>query len=70
MLKEIGKRARKDIEGLLGVQVYLELWIKVTEDWRNSPRVLKRSGLSMIFIEAICRILSMPDYFSSNIGLS
>jgi GTP-binding protein Era len=44
MLKEIGKRARKDIEGLLGVQVYLELWIKVTEDWRNSPRVLKDLG--------------------------
>ena len=44
MLKEIGKRARKDIEGLWGVQVYLELWIKVTEDWRNSPRVLKDLG--------------------------
>ena len=44
MLKEIGKRARKDIEGLLGVQVYLELWIKVTEGWRNSPRVLKDLG--------------------------
>ena len=44
MLKEIGQRAREDIEGLLGVQVYLELWIKITEDWRNSSRVLRNLG--------------------------
>ncbi|NLJ65690.1 MAG: GTPase Era [Clostridiales bacterium] len=44
MLKEIGQRAREDIEGLLGVQVYLELWIKITEDWRNSSRVLRDLG--------------------------
>ncbi len=44
MLKEIGRRARKDIEGLLGTRVYLELWVKITEDWRNSPRILRDLG--------------------------
>lgn len=44
MLKEIGKRARRDIEGLLGIRVYLELWVKITEDWRNSPRTLRDLG--------------------------
>ncbi|GAE91163.1 GTP-binding protein Era [Gracilibacillus boraciitolerans JCM 21714] len=37
MLKEIGKRARMDIERLLGSKVYLELWVKVQENWRNKP---------------------------------
>lgn len=44
MLKEIGKRARWDIERLLGTKVYLELWVKITEDWRNSVRALKDLG--------------------------
>lgn len=44
MLKEIGQKARADIEGLLGIKVYLELWVKVTEDWRNSVRTLKNLG--------------------------
>ncbi|SDI94704.1 GTPase Era [Salimicrobium halophilum] len=35
MLKEVGTRARKDIESLLGSKVYLELWVKVQKDWRN-----------------------------------
>ncbi|MCT6850959.1 GTPase Era, partial [Listeria monocytogenes] len=34
-LKEVGKRARRDIEMLLGSKVYLELWVKVQRDWRN-----------------------------------
>ena len=34
-LKEVGKRARHDIEMLLGSKVYLELWVKVQKDWRN-----------------------------------
>lgn len=33
-LKEVGKRARRDIEMLLGSKVYLELWVKVQKDWR------------------------------------
>ena len=36
MLKTIGSLARKEIEGLLGTQVFLELWVKVKENWRNS----------------------------------
>ena len=44
MLKQIGQRARKDIENLLGTKVYLELWVKVTEDWRNSIIALRNLG--------------------------
>lgn len=36
MLKEIGSRARIDIENLLGQKVYLQLFVKVKEDWRSS----------------------------------
>ncbi len=46
MLREIGKRARQDIERLLGAKVYLELWVKITEDWRNSVRMLRDLGYS------------------------
>ncbi|CAM5793665.1 MULTISPECIES: GTPase Era [Brevibacillus] len=44
MLKEIGKRARVDIERLLGDKVFLELWIKVKKDWRNQERMLRNFG--------------------------
>jgi len=44
MLKEIGQRARQDIEKLLGTHVYMELWIKVKEDWRNNSSMLKTLG--------------------------
>ncbi|UOQ46352.1 GTPase Era [Halobacillus salinarum] len=44
MLKEIGKRARKDIEALLGSNVYLELWVKVQKDWRNRQVQLSDFG--------------------------
>jgi GTP-binding protein Era len=44
MLKEVGKRARHDIEALLGSKVFLELWVKVKKDWRNQDRVLKDLG--------------------------
>ncbi|SER17775.1 GTP-binding protein Era [Gracilibacillus ureilyticus] len=44
MLKEIGQRARKDIEGLLGSKVFLELWVKVQENWRNKPHHLYEFG--------------------------
>ena len=37
MLKEIGTSARKEIEGLLGTRVFLELFVKVQEDWRAKP---------------------------------
>ncbi|KAB8128734.1 GTPase Era [Gracilibacillus oryzae] len=44
MLKEVGKRARQDIEGLLGSKVFLELWVKVEENWRNKPHHLYELG--------------------------
>ncbi|MEN1970681.1 GTPase Era [Lentibacillus sp. N15] len=44
MLKEIGKRARADIEALLGTRVYLELWIKVQDNWRNRQSQLRDLG--------------------------
>ena len=36
MLKRIGTTARKEIEALLGTRVFLELFVKVKEDWRAS----------------------------------
>ena len=43
-IKRIGSYARQDIEKLLDTQVYLELWVKVREDWRNKSSVLKELG--------------------------
>ncbi|WP_313798238.1 GTPase Era [Cytobacillus sp.] len=44
MLKEIGQRARLDIENLLGSKVFLELWVKVQKDWRNKMSQLRDFG--------------------------
>lgn len=44
MLKNIGQRARKDIEALLGSKVYLDLWVKVQKDWRNRKGQLHEFG--------------------------
>ncbi|MDX1807560.1 GTPase Era [Paenisporosarcina macmurdoensis] len=44
LLKEVGVRARKDIEMLLGSKVYLELWVKVQRDWRNKQVHLRDFG--------------------------
>ncbi|WJY28497.1 MULTISPECIES: GTPase Era [Sporosarcina] len=44
LLKQIGSKARRDIEMLLGSKVYLELWVKVQKDWRNKPGQLKEFG--------------------------
>ena len=43
-IKEIGSRARQDIERLLGKHVYLELQVKVDADWRNELSSLKTYG--------------------------
>ncbi len=43
-IKEIGTRARLDIVQFLGNKVYLELFVKVEEDWRNKKRYLKEYG--------------------------
>jgi GTP-binding protein Era len=44
MLKRIGERARKDIEGLLGLRVFLELHIHVAKNWRHDKSQLRRLG--------------------------
>ena len=44
MLKEIGKRARVDIENFLVLKVFLELWVKVQKDWRNKMSQLRDYG--------------------------
>ncbi len=46
MIKLIGSQARQDIEALLGIQVNLQLWVKVRPDWRNNPVDLKDLGYS------------------------
>ena len=44
MLKKIGSRARTDVERLLGSPIYLQLWVKVKKDWRDSDFLLKNFG--------------------------
>ena len=44
MLKKIGSRARGDIQNLLGSPIYLQLWVKVKKDWRDSDFLLKNFG--------------------------
>lgn len=44
MLKLIGTKARADIEDLIGRKVFIELWVKVKEDWRSDERALKELG--------------------------
>jgi GTP-binding protein Era len=43
-LREVGSRARHQIEALLGSRVYLDLRIKVAKDWQRDPRQLRRLG--------------------------
>lgn len=44
MLKKIGSLARGDIEKMLDKKVYLELWVKIKNDWRNSDFLIKNFG--------------------------
>ena len=44
LLKEIGTRARRDIQQLLGNKVYLELWVKVEKNWRKRKSNLQEYG--------------------------
>ncbi len=46
MIKRIGTDARKDLEPLLGGKVFLELHVKVKDDWRDNERILYELGLS------------------------
>ena len=44
MIKEIGTRARKEIEPFLGRNVYLELFVKVIPKWRDREKFLNEIG--------------------------
>lgn len=44
MLKKIGSRAREDMERFFGIQVFLDLWVKVKENWRDSTAVIANFG--------------------------
>jgi GTP-binding protein Era len=44
MLKRVGTEARHDMEDFFGKKVFLELYVKVTKDWRDKSLLLKRFG--------------------------
>ncbi len=46
MLKEIGSRARVELENNFGKQVYLELYVKTIENWRDKERYLQEFGIT------------------------
>jgi GTPase len=43
-LKDVGTRARKQIEALLGRRVYLDLHVRIAKDWQRNPKYLRRLG--------------------------
>jgi GTPase len=43
-LKDVGTKARKQIEALLGSRVYLDLHVRIAKDWQRSPKYLRRLG--------------------------
>ena len=44
MLKKIGRLAREDIEAFMGTKVYLQTWVRVKENWRDSDSQLRNFG--------------------------
>jgi GTPase len=44
MLKRVGTEARKDMEDFFGKKIFLELYVKVTKDWRDKQSALKKFG--------------------------
>ena len=44
MLKKVGSMARHDLERFTRSKVFLELWVKVKDNWRNSDIMLKNFG--------------------------
>jgi len=44
MLKRVGTGARKEMENFLGKKVFLEMYVKVAREWRDSPGMLKKFG--------------------------
>ncbi|MCX7683377.1 MAG: GTPase Era [Anaerolineae bacterium] len=47
MLRQIGEAARHEIERMVGGRVYLDLWVKVSKNWRRDERELRRLGYSI-----------------------
>ena len=45
MVREIGTRARPEVEALVGRSIFLDLQVKVRPKWRRDPRMLERLGL-------------------------
>ena len=45
MLKEIGTKARHDIEDMLGKKVYLEIFVKTIKNWRDKEKIFKRTRI-------------------------
>ena len=43
-LRDVGTRARKEIEALLGTRVYLDLHVRVAKDWQRDPKQLRKLG--------------------------
>ena len=48
LLKSVGIEARKDIEALLGKQVYLELYVKTLKNWRDKEKYFSELGFNEI----------------------
>jgi len=44
VLKEVGSRSRPEIEKIYNKKVFLDIWVKVLEDWQDKPRILKELG--------------------------
>lgn len=44
MIKEIGTRARKDLERFFGIKIFLDLWVKVLKNWSKDTIMLKKVG--------------------------
>ena len=47
MLKEIGRRARLEMEKFFAARVYLELFVRVSKDWTHDPRMLREFGYTL-----------------------
>ncbi len=44
VLKGVGSRSRPEIENIYNKKVFLDIWVKVLEDWQDKPRILKELG--------------------------
>ncbi len=45
-IRDVGTKTRHDIENLLGKKVFLKLFVKVVEDWRNREHKLDEMGIT------------------------